>query len=230
MKTVYICGDSYAVADPEYSADYWVSLLHRQIQPNINVVNLGKICASNLQISLQIDQALHNHADYIIYLATSSSREDIQFRHTAHAESLLHRYIDLTVPDHKSDLTSVSLSYLQNSNIFSRSQVDFLTQYLAQYQPIELSVYKNQLFIDATLCKLQQSKVPFIFDRGGFEHPSFCNTSTGYFTEYSQHFSKYNLWDFVAPGMPLRPYYHITDSAVHQIVADYYSEKILGCT
>jgi hypothetical protein len=142
---------------------------------------------------------------------------------------LLDRYVNLTAPDSESDLTSVSLSYLQNSNIFNRSQLDFLKQYLAQYQPIELAVYKNQLFIEATLTKLQRSKTPFIFDQGGFEHPSFCNTSMQYFTNYSEYFSKYNLWDFVDPGMPLRPYYHITDPAVHQTVADYYSKKILSC-
>lgn len=229
MKTVYICGDSFAVADPEYNTEYWVSLLQRQLLPNISVVNLGRICASNLQISLQVDCALDNQAEYIIYLSTSSSREDVQFRQTKNDNVLLDRYVNLTAPDSESDLTSVSLSYLQNSNIFNRSQLDFLKQYLAQYQPIELAVYKNQLFIEATLTKLQRSKTPFIFDQGGFEHPSFCNTSMQYFTNYSEYFSKYNLWDFVDSGMPLRPYYHITDPAVHQTVADYYSKKILSC-
>jgi hypothetical protein len=229
MKTVYICGDSFAVADPEYHVDYWVSRLEQQLFPTANVINLGRICASNLQISLQVDAALKHGADYIVYLATSSARDDIQFRPNQQSSSLLDRYVDLTNPDNTSDLTSVSLSYLQNSNVFDTNQINFLKKYLLEYQPIDLAVYKNQLFIEATLYKLQCSGTPFIFDKGGFEHSSFCGTNTQYFTEYSKYFSQYNLWDFVDPGMPLRPYYHITDPAVHQKVADYYSKKILEC-
>lgn len=226
MKTVYICGDSFAVADPEYKSDYWVSRLRQQLLPDIKIVNLSKICASNLQISLQVDAALSSGADYIIYLATSSARDDVQFRNKDCQPLTLDRYVDLTSIDSQSDLTSVSLSYLKNSTIFTKAQHSFIQQWLVQYQPLELAIYKNRLFIEATLAKLQQSNIPFVFDSGGFEHDKFTGAKTHYFDQYQAYFSQYNLWDFVDPGMSLRPYYHITDSSVHAKIADYYCEKI----
>ena len=68
-----------------------------------------------------------------------------------------------------------------------------------------------------------------MFDQGGFEHPSYGDVTDGHLDKYQNYISKINLWSH-AVTRSFRPYYHVTDPAVHQMVADYYSEKILGCT
>jgi hypothetical protein len=68
---LYICGDSFGVPDPEYGA-CWVDHL-TQLIPTHDIINLSRVCASNLLISQQVDQAIA-HADQIIVLCTASTR------------------------------------------------------------------------------------------------------------------------------------------------------------
>jgi hypothetical protein len=226
MKTVYICGDSFAVADPTYLEKYWADLLQDQLGANIKIQNLGRISASNLHIAMQVEHALDHQADFVIVLATSSLRTDVSLGISDSALPLLDRYIDLTRPNNKHGLVSTSISYLKNNDVFSKQQTGLLQQFYTEFADIEVEVFKSKLIIEAILHKLKANNTPFLFDRGGFEHPKFAGSKTQYFSEYCEFFSKINLWDYVTLPMPLRPYYHITDPAVHQTVADYYCQKI----
>ena len=67
MTDIYICGDSFAVSDPEYGP-CWVDMLPA-------VINLAQVCATNLLISQQVDRAIENQAKFIICLCTSSTRQ-----------------------------------------------------------------------------------------------------------------------------------------------------------
>lgn len=229
MKTVYICGDSFAVADPQYFEKYWVTLLQDQLGTNINVKNLGRISASNLHIAMQVEHALDNQADFVIVLATSSLRTDISVGNINTSLSLLDRYVDLTQSNCTEGLVSTSISYLKNNTIFSKYQSDLLQKFYTEFVDIDVEVFKSKLLIEVTLHKLQASGTTFLFDRGGFEHPKFNPSKNQYFSEYGEFFSEINLWDYVTLPLPLRPYFHVTDPAVHQKVADYYSKKILRC-
>lgn len=229
MKTVYICGDSFAVADPQYLDQYWVDLLQDQLGADVTIKNLGRVSASNLHIAMQVEHALGQRSDFVIVLATSSLRTDISLGATDNSLPLLDRYIDLTQVNSKNGLVSTSISYLKNNNIFSTHQAELLRQFYTEFADTEVEVFKSKLIIESTLHKLKDSGVPFLFDRGGFEHPKFAGAKTQYFSEYCEFFSKINLWDYVTLPLPLRPYYHITDPTVHQTIADYYSKKILEC-
>lgn len=229
MKTVYICGDSFAVADPQYLDQYWVDLLQGQLGDDVTIKNLGRVGASNLHIAMQVDYALNNHVDFVIVLATSSLRTDISLGSIDNSLPLLDRYINLTQVNSKNGLVSTSISYLKNNDIFSTHQAELLRQFYTEFVDIEVEVFKNKLIIEATLHKLKSSGIPFLFDRGGFEHPKFAGAKNQYFSEHCEFFSKINLWDYVTLPLTLRPYYHVTDPAVHQTVADYYREKILEC-
>lgn len=220
MKTVYICGDSFAVDDPDSTLVYWVNLL-RQSLPEVNIVNLSRICASNLQISLQIDRAIEQGADFVIWLATSSARHDAKFGDIN--GDLLNQFKDLTASPALGGLSSYSLSYFQNGLNFSSTDRSFLTRYLAEYTCLELDVYHNELLIDAVHARLSRSGIPYIFDQGGFQHRSFGGDDKTYSWPNR---SQICLWDHVPPNMPLRPYFHILDPDIHRSVAEYYSCQV----
>lgn len=226
MKTVYICGDSFAVADPEYF-DHWVERLSCMLTNQFKIRNLSKVSASNLHIALQVENALQNHADFIVYLATSSLRIDMLISQPKSAQTLLDRYIDLTDDTSNGDLISVSFSYINNNTRLFNQQSEFVKTLYTDYLDIDVEVYKNKLMIEAVLAKLKSSSVPFVFDQGGFEHKKFAGSGDNYFAQYREFFSEINLWDLVSMPMPLRPYFHIKNPDQHQLVADYYAQKIL---
>jgi len=222
--TVYICGDSFGYSDSTYGPN-WVDLLSAKL----DVVNLSRVCASNTHISLQVDRAVANSADYIIYTATSSVRFDARLLSGESAASpLLDKFVDIVNPLPGKALTSYSVRSLDDTSLFTKEQLNVLKLYHGIFFDIDLAVYQNQLIIEGILSRLAHSDIPFKFDQGGFEHASFAGSkSEQYFTNYDQYRSDICLWDYVGPKMPFRPYYHITDPLVHQRVANYYYDVIM---
>jgi hypothetical protein len=196
MKTVYICGDSFGVPDPDHGP-CWIDMLAESTC--YHVVNLCQLCASNLLISQQVDQAVAE-ADCVIVLCTSCTRSQIR---------------------HNQKIVPYSFHSLDSTTPFSQRQLELLRRFHAEYFDLELAIYENQLIIEAMLQRLLDSGCQFIFDQGGFEHASYGGTGR-YFTKFDQYRSKFNLWDH-APTRSYRPYYHIQDSAVHRQVANYYA-------
>jgi len=199
MKTVYVCGDSFGVPDLEYGP-CWVDLL--AALTNYQVINLSQVCASNLVISWQVDQAIAS-ADYVILLCTASTRSQI-------------RYNQKIVP--------YSVHSLDSTTPFDKNQLELLRKFHAEYFDLEIAIYKNQLIIEAMLQRLTDSDCKFCFDQGGFEHPSYGGTGK-YFEKFNQHRSQFNLWDH-AQTRSHRPYYHIQDTDIHQQVANYYARLL----
>lgn len=192
---IYICGDSFAVPDPEYGS-CWVDYLP------MPVTNLAQVCASNLLIAQQVDRAIAESADFVVVLFTASTRLQTRFQ-------------DRVVP--------YSIHSLDHTTPFDQSQLKILKQYTAGFFDLDLAIYQNQLTIEATLNRLLNSKIPFLFDQGGFEHPSYGATQQ-YFHSYSQHRSAWNLWDH-ADQRRHRPYYHIVNDQIHRAVAQYYTQQ-----
>jgi hypothetical protein len=217
--TVYICGDSFGFSDPEYGVCWSERLAKRT-----TVVNLCRVSASNLQISLQIQHAIEQGADYIIYLATSSVRNDVPIGDSKN--SLLERYIDITNPDSAKTVTSYSVASLNNTTPFTEDQLSLLKLYHSQFFDLDIAVHQNELIIEGTLSKLKTSGIPFVFDQGGFEHPTFADSKTNYFVAYKEYRSEICLWDYVSGSLMHRPYYHITDHAIHEEIANYYYNLI----
>jgi hypothetical protein len=197
-KHVYICGDSFCVSDPEYGP-CWVDYLaqHRKVH------NLAQVAATNLMISMQVDQAIAQQADFVIVQGTACTRG--QTRHQGQIVPYsYHTASEVTTP-------------------FGKEKLNVLKQYYVEFFDLELAIYENKCIIENTLHKLIDSGIDFLFDQGGFEHSSFGSTAT-YFDQFVQYRSKINLWDY-STTRNYRPYYHIVDDAVHQQVAEYYREK-----
>ena len=229
-KKLFICGDSFGSPDPDYGDQCWVDHLTNRLSPEYTIINLSRVCASNLHISLQVDSAIEQQADYIIYLATSSTRDDVRLRPLQYLDNLLSRLTNLISPSIEQDLTSYSIGSLDHTTKFTTQQLDILKQYHNEFFDIDLYIYRSKLIIESTLNRLQRSGIAFTFDQGGFEHPSFVkSTATTYFDDYEEFFSKINLWDYVVDQkITHRPYYHIQDPTAHQQIAEYYCQVILG--
>ena len=194
---IYICGDSFAVGDSEYSD---VIPWHEQLP---NTINLAQVCASNFMIHQQVEQAIKSQADYIIVLFTSSLRSELV---------------------HNGKLVPFSWLSLNNTTPFDNSQLSILQNYYTLVD-IDTEIKKNKLIIEATLQLLVDSQIPFKFDQGGFEHPSYSGVGK-YFTKFENYRSRYCLWDY-AKSRNHRPYFHITDNSIHKQVAEYFKEQLI---
>lgn len=198
MTRVYVCGDSFCVSDADYGP-CWVDYLaqHR------TVINLAQVAATNLMISMQVDQAITESADFIIVQGTACTRSQTRV-----------------------DGRIVPFSYHTASKTttpFNAAQLAALKNYYTEFFDLDIAIYENKCIIENTLTKLVNSKIPFLFDQGGFEHASFGSVIK-YFTQFDQYRSKINLWNY-ARTREYRPYYHITDDAVHRQVAEYYIKE-----
>ena len=220
LPTLVICGDSFAVKDPEYG-QCWVDLLEEKLYNSVTVVNLSCIAASNLQIATQVDRAIESQADYIVTLYTSCTREDIKYQPGNHA-NLYDRYANEQVKSY-----SIPTVDILPTNL-SREQITLIKQYQSMFFDLDLAIYKNQCIIESSLQKLVDSDIAFVFDQGGFEHPKFGNVSKSYFAKYADFRSQINLWDYT-DTRTLRPYHHITDPEAHQEISEYYYNKISTC-
>lgn len=194
---IYICGDSFAVPDKEYGP-CWVDLL----QQKFNAVTLAQVCASNLLISMQVDHAIKNNAHAIIVLFTASTRSQTC---------------------QNNQVVPYSIHSLDSTTPFSQNQLELLKQYTAEFFNLDLAIYENQTIIESVLYKLVDSKIPFLFDQGGFEHVSYGGNQK-YFQKFNAYRSDINLWDH-ADKRCYRPYYHITDLKIHCTISNYYYEK-----
>lgn len=198
MKTVYVCGDSFCVPDPEYGL-CWVDYLSQQRR----VRNLAQVAATNLMISMQVDKAIAESADFVIVQGTACTRNQTRYQGKIVPYSY-HTASETTTP-------------------FDRTKLNVLKHYYTEFFDLELAIYENQCIIENTLQKLVNSGIDFLFDQGGFEHTSFGSTAE-YFAQYQQYRSDINLWDYTRTR-DYRPYYHIVDDAVHREVAEYYIGK-----
>ena len=194
---LYICGDSFGVPDPEHGP-CWVDYLARLV-PTHHIINLSRVCASNLLISQQVDQAIVS-ANQIIVLCTASTRSQT-------------RQNDQVVP--------YSIHSLDSTTPFTAEQLSILRNHTREFFDLDLAIYENQCIIESMLQRLTDSGRPFLWDQGGFEHASYGGTHE-YFKKWSWRRSSKNLWDY-AQSREHRPYYHITDPVVHQQVARYYA-------
>lgn len=228
MRQIYICGDSFSSVDPDFSGFHWTEKLADLLGSEYKVINLSRPCSSNFFIRVQVDCAIKESADYIIFHGSSSTRDEVALRPTQYVDNFFDRFVNLSCQDNtKKDLTCYSLHSIDNTTLFTQYQQDLLLKYQTEFFNIDIGILKNQFLIESTLFALTQSNIPFKFDQGGFEHPKFSNSDKKYFSPYTSYFSKINLWDY-ADTTIRKPLFHIVDEAVHIHVADYYSKEIIN--
>lgn len=218
---LYICGDSFCCADPEYPG-HWSELI-ASARSDISIINLASPAASNYLIYLQVKHALENHGDYIIYNATSSIRQEFVFNKNLDDQDQVNRYWNLSDPDNSKSMISVSWPNPQNtaSQVLDKKVIKTHSDYFTRFIDLPSLIEKNYIFIKHTLNILSSSQSKWVWNQGGFNHKNFGTPLNYNFLEYQNKESNINLWDYYNP-LVKRPYYHVTDYKVHQNVCDYY--------
>jgi hypothetical protein len=225
MKKVYICGDSFGCSDPDYPGSSWSEQLNNFLSPDIKIINLSRVCASNLLINLQVEQAIEQNADYVIFMGTSVLRDEVKFSTVDNKQHLLiNRFVDITSKNNTLNQDLISYTMLNINTDFLSNFSGVLKEY-SILKDIDLLIYKDKCIIENTLQKLVDSNIPFVFDQGGFEHPLYGKPVKKYFQKFKNYFSKLNLWDY-ASVRNFRPYHHIVDETIIKEITEYHSELI----
>lgn len=216
MQHLVICGDSFAVTDPEYGP-MWVDLLG-ELLPQTKITNLAQVGASNGLISLQVDRALTLNPTHIAVLFTSSTRDSVRTAPSS-ADLLTQHQTGALVPYAVPTLTTLE-------PYWTLDQRRKLKSAWLEFRDLDWEIYLNSCVIESVLRRLADRSVTWRWDQGGFEHASFGGKQR-YFAEFDPWRAPVCLWD-LSPGRAYRPYYHITDADQHRTVAHSYKTWITG--
>jgi hypothetical protein len=222
--TLYVCGDSFSSQDLEYGKN-WTDLLADNC-PNINVINLSNPGASNYLIYLQVKEAIKQKANYIIFNASSSTRNEFLLDESSISNDSLDRYWNTNSKN--KDATIVSCSWINpwdikkhNVNVFSKDETKEITNFFKKRIDITSLIEKNYIFVIYTLQLIESNNITYAWSQGGFEHKSFESCNDWDFSKYRKNECKINLWDYGVPEIA-RPYFHITDNEILKKTCDEY--------
>ena len=222
---LFICGDSFCFPDPEYGP-CWVDFL-QEARPNIEIVNLSSPGASNYLISLQVQHALKNGCEWVIYHATSSIRQEFSIKTENITKDNIKRYWNPHSTKNKSVISASWVSANRNTNNLLSDDHQFIKKFFSEYIDIPSMINKNYIFIDYTLKLLNStlSNSKWAWSSGGFEHKNFTNATTWNFSDFENRQCKINLWDKY-DNSQVRPYYHVTDQIIHKKICDLYLDML----
>jgi len=226
-KKLYICGDSFGTVDSEYGASW--SEEFATMYPNLDIVNLCVSGASNYHIHLQVKHAIENRCDYLIYLATSSIRQEFILEEDTDfcGHDAFDRYWNIQSASDKKNVISTSWVRPQERVYNEKQQRDIL-DFFGQYIDFVGVIEKNYIFIDYTLMLIKE-KLPgnsWAWTRGGFEHKLWGENNRQWdFSNFNDREIAINLWDYYDPKV-IRPYYHVTNTEVIKKVCNQYSTML----
>ena len=234
MKKIYICGDSFGCPDLGWEIDPWPVLLQQKLGADYEITNFSISCASNFLIRIQVDLAIDAEADFIIMLATTCTRSQGKLKNKkTQYKNIYDRFCrigQLDLDEHKRDLACYSMRSLDETCVFSGTELNTLKEYRTDIFDLELSVLENQFIIESSLHKIKNYDIPFLFDQGGFENPIFGDVyHDNYFAEFSNNKTEINQWTMAHQLLkPRQPHFHIVDAESHSKIANYYRQKILA--
>jgi hypothetical protein len=222
---IFVCGDSFCVRDPEYGPA-WIDYLCNAL-PDADVITLSSPAASNYLIYLQTQHALTNGADYIIYHATSSIRQEFLLRPDDSERDHYQRYWNIADPQQNPSMACTSWLNPDKTTVgvLSKSDSHKIKNFFCQHLDLTSVIEKNHIFIKHTLAMLESAPnlKNWAWSRGGFEHRTFAQHQFWDFSQYQSRECHINLWDKFEPGHRLeRPFYHIVDHDVKRDVAEEY--------
>lgn len=225
-KTLYICGDSFCVTDPEYGIS-WTEMLQEQC-PSLEIKNFSSIGASNYLIYLQVKEALEQNCDYLIYNATSSIRQEFLLNNDHAIRDSVDRYWRHDRPGGALRCNSYHNIEKNVDGIFTDNHRQIIKNFFTSFFDLPSQIEKNYVFISHTLNLLSAHAhvTDWAWSRGGFEHKNFLNSQPSWnFDAYVNRECDINLWDHYQPNV-YRPYYHVTNFDIMQSVCDSYKKML----
>lgn len=197
MKII-VCGDSFFTQDPLYLGTHFCELIGANYDSNLQVYS--KFGASNFAIALQLEHAINQKPDLVLFGLTSVDRFEIPSKPYVFKEGVKNIiYSGHQMQPSFYDLrktTTISNSYV------NLQQTDFLKEYFVNHYDQELKRAQDFLMVRSMLYKLEKDNIPFVFTRGGLTGPNW--------TEWSAQEVDFNTaspWNFVEDHTPI---YHTT--------------------
>jgi len=201
--------------------------------PQIKVINLASPGASNYLIALQVEYALSNCCDYLIYNATSSVRQELLLNNDNETQDSIIRYWNVCDPDPSKSLVCTTWTNLRRDTqeTFKEHQYKEIENFFVKYIDLPSTIKKNYIFICHTLQQISKNKnlKNWAWSRGGFEHHSFKDSSIWDFSEWESKMCDTNLWDHY-DNKSNRPFYHVTDVSIRKAVCDSYINMLQLCS
>lgn len=217
---ILICGDSYAVTDPEYTGLHWSEKI-LDFSPEFEVINLAYGGSSNALIALQLSQGLRYNPEFAILTFTSNGRYEFDKDINAMPQT--------TGPAEIADY--FKRRYTTNTYAHDLEKNRASIEYLASVASDNIEKLKNYFYIMYCLTTLQTQGVSFCYSLGGFaykqDYNMFLNRNfvNNQLADFQSQELLVNLWEH---GHKPSPAFHVDDPAVHTLFANNCIEHIQG--
>lgn len=192
MKII-VCGDSFFAQDPLYPDTHLVDHVSRHFNSDLKVYS--KLGASNFSICLQLEHAIDQRPDLILFGFTSVDRIEVPAGPYVFLNGI--KNIIYSGHQYQPPYYNPRLVTTVSNSIVNLERTDHLKSYLVNYYNEELKRAQDFMMVRAMLYKLEKEKIPFVFTRGGLTGPNW--------TEWSANeidFESASPWNFVSDHSP----------------------------
>ena len=211
---ILICGDSFAITDPEFPGLHWSEKILDH-SADFEVCNLAYGGCSNALIAMQLLQGLKLNPDFVILSFTSDGRYEV----------------DADISARPKELSAVELADFQKrrylTNCFEQSmpaaQLDALNRWRVTASE-NLEKLKNYFYIAFCLQTLHSQDLDFAYSLGGFEYQQDYtqlirgNYLDNVLADYQTKELATNLW--YHQNGKTKPFFHVDDSHIHTLFAN----------
>ena len=216
MKII-CCGDSFFSLDKKYPNTHLSELLANKFGAKLQ--NYSKYGASNFMIALQLEYAIKQNPNLIIFGFTSVDRIEVPYgKYLMEPDGILNVKYELTnryIPDfymeEKTTIVSNSFSNLEKT--------EAIKLYMTELYDSELKRHHDFFIVSSLLRKLDKLGINYMFTRGGLTGPDW--------TEWSKNevdFETECPWHFIESSRGSGVYH--TNFKTQQILADKWFDKI----
>ena len=173
-KNLYSCGDSFMTVD--YPANKVTSFLELYCQhKEFKHVSLARAGATNFMIRMQIEQAIEDHADYVVVSNTSVDRIDIVLDIDNQdpwftLDHILHKGYnsasELMFPGINPKMISDTINNIMwaiHENIVPEQKKQAIKHWVADLHNHSLQRQKDYFLISDGLRKLKEYHIPFVY-------------------------------------------------------------------
>jgi hypothetical protein len=206
VKDILICGDSFAITDPNYPGLHWSEKISSH---GYSISNLALGGSTNSQIKMQVHQGMSLNPDFVVVLFTSPNRAEFD------------KNINVSGPDVLSDsnIRNYNFARYDTSCYQDQKKNKFWFDYLAHAASQDFEIIKEYFTILGTLQYLESKCMPFCWSLGGFQYdPDLSdllskNVLKNELIRYEDRRIHLDLWAHTQQGEDI-PWFHVPDEKI----------------
>lgn len=167
------CGDSFFSLDLNFPNTHFTEIIRDKY--NWQYKNFAKLGASNFMIALQIDYAIKNNPDLIVFGFSSVDRIEIPIKNYRYPEGVKNIvYEQNTVkPTFYNEKQTNTISH----SFPNLEQTAAVKHYISELYDPELKRQQDFYIASSILYKLDKLQIPYVFSRGGLSGPDWSDWS-----------------------------------------------------